>query len=75
MNTMTKIDWVNRSLFFNNKELKYLNNFLRNSNNLTQGNELLKFENGLKKIFKKKKYQCCKFSCIKSRNNFIITQS
>ncbi len=54
MSTMTKIDWVNRSLFFNNKELKYLNNFLRNSDNLTQGNELLKFEDGLKKYLKKK---------------------
>lgn len=54
MNRMTKIDWVNRSLFFNNKELKYLNNFLRKSDNLTQSNELLKFENGLKGYLKTK---------------------
>ena len=54
MNRMTKIDWVNRSLFFNNKELKYLNNFLKKSDNLTQSNELLKFENGLKGYLKTK---------------------
>jgi perosamine synthetase len=49
-----KIEWSNRAHFFTKKELKYLNNFLEKSKNLTQGNELSKFENGLKKYLKVK---------------------
>ena len=49
-----KIEWSNRAHFFTKKELGYLNHFLEKSQNLTQGNELLKFENGLKKYLKVK---------------------
>ena len=52
MSKKLKIDWVNRSHFFTKGEISYLNNFLKTSTSLTQGNELLKFETSLKKYLK-----------------------
>jgi len=52
-----RIDWSNRSHFYNKDEIKYLTNFIKYSKNLTQGNELKKFEKilenylGIKNIF------------------------
>lgn len=54
MSKKLKINWVNRSHFFTQKELNYLNNFLKKSESLTQGKELFKFETSLGKYLKVK---------------------
>ena len=53
----TKIDWSGRSHDFTKLEQKYLLNVIKNSDILTQGPELQKFESKLQKYIKKK-YLC-----------------
>ena len=50
----TKIDWSVRSHDFTKLEQKYLLNVIKNSDILTQGPELQKFESKLQKYIKKK---------------------
>ena len=50
----TKIDWSGRSHDFTKLEQKYLLNVIKNSDILTQGPELQKFESKLQKYIKKK---------------------
>ena len=50
-----KIDWSGKAHNYTLKEKNYLLKVL-DSNNLTQGNEKIKFENSLRKYFSKKIY-------------------
>ena len=52
-----KINWSGKSHNFNYKEKKYLLRVL-DSDNLTQGRELVKFEKGLQKYLNKKNIFC-----------------
>lgn len=51
---ITKIDWSGRSHDFTKLEQKYLLNVIKNSDILTQGPELQKFESELQRYIKKK---------------------
>lgn len=51
---MNKIIWSGRSHNFNNNELKYLTNVIKNADPLTNGNELRIFEKELKRYLKVK---------------------
>ena len=50
----TKIDWSGRSHFYNKEEKKYLLKVIDKADPLTQGTQLKKFENGLRKYLKQK---------------------
>ena len=52
-----KIDWSGRSHDFNDQDIRYLANIIKNADPLTQGKYLKKFENNFSKYLKKE-YFC-----------------